>query len=65
MALYCMEKVHSIVSSDLVFVVPCRKFSLDDLLTNVMIYWMSGCIVSSMRFYKENFRQGLNQPHSK
>ncbi|KAM8832211.1 epoxide hydrolase 1 isoform 3-T5 [Spinachia spinachia] len=42
-----------------------RKFSLDDLLTNVMIYWTSGCIVSSMRFYKENFGRGLNQPHSK
>lgn len=42
-----------------------RKFSLDDLLTNVMIYWTSGCIVSSMRFYKENFGKGLNQPHSR
>uniref|UniRef100_A0A665V1F5 Epoxide hydrolase n=1 Tax=Echeneis naucrates TaxID=173247 RepID=A0A665V1F5_ECHNA len=42
-----------------------RKFSLDDLLTNVMIYWVSGCIISSMRFYKENFGKGLNQPHSK
>ncbi|KAM6964936.1 epoxide hydrolase 1 [Aplochiton taeniatus] len=42
-----------------------RKFSLDDLLTNVMIYWTSGCIISSMRFYKENFSKGLNQPHSK
>lgn len=42
-----------------------RKFSLDDLLTNVMIYWTSGCIISSMRFYKENFGKGLNQPHSK
>ncbi|XP_072300286.1 epoxide hydrolase 1 [Eucyclogobius newberryi] len=41
-----------------------RKFSLDDLLTNVMIYWTSGCIVPSMRFYKENFKQGLNQPHA-
>ncbi|XP_039980746.1 epoxide hydrolase 1 isoform X2 [Xiphias gladius] len=41
-----------------------RKFSLDDLLTNVMIYWLSGCIISSMRFYKENFGKGLNQPHS-
>uniref|UniRef100_A0A3B4FWP9 Epoxide hydrolase n=1 Tax=Pundamilia nyererei TaxID=303518 RepID=A0A3B4FWP9_9CICH len=38
-----------------------RKFSLDDLLTNVMIYWTSGCIISSMRFYKENFGQGLDQ----
>ncbi|XP_059212301.1 epoxide hydrolase 1 [Centropristis striata] len=42
-----------------------RKFSLDDLLTNVMIYWTSGCIISSMRFYKENFAKGLNQPHAK
>ncbi|XP_056150438.1 epoxide hydrolase 1 [Lampris incognitus] len=42
-----------------------RKFTLDDLLTNVMIYWTSGCIISSMRFYKENFSKGLNQPHSK
>ncbi|XP_062292972.1 epoxide hydrolase 1 [Scomber scombrus] len=42
-----------------------RKFSLDDLLTNVMIYWTSGCITSSMRFYKENFAKGLDQPHSK
>ncbi|XP_074541865.1 epoxide hydrolase 1 [Halichoeres trimaculatus] len=42
-----------------------RKFTLDDLLTNVMIYWTSGCIISSMRFYKENFSQGLDQPHGK
>uniref|UniRef100_A0A3P9K186 microsomal epoxide hydrolase n=1 Tax=Oryzias latipes TaxID=8090 RepID=A0A3P9K186_ORYLA len=42
-----------------------RKFSLDDLLTNVMIYWTSGCITSSMRFYKENFGKGLDQPHSR
>ncbi|XP_054654609.1 epoxide hydrolase 1-like [Dunckerocampus dactyliophorus] len=33
-----------------------RKYSLDDLLTNVMIYWTTGSIVSSMRFYKENFK---------
>uniref|UniRef100_A0A3B1IPW8 Epoxide hydrolase 1 n=1 Tax=Astyanax mexicanus TaxID=7994 RepID=A0A3B1IPW8_ASTMX len=36
-----------------------RKFSLDDLLTNVMIYWTTGSIVSSMRFYKENFKGSL------
>lgn len=33
-----------------------RKYSLDDLLTNVMIYWTTGSIVSSMRFYKENLK---------
>lgn len=32
-----------------------RKYSLDELLTAVMIYWTTGSIVSSMRFYKENF----------
>ncbi|XP_058470235.1 epoxide hydrolase 1 [Solea solea] len=42
-----------------------RKFSLDDLLTNVMIYWVSECIIPSMRFYKENFSKGLNAPHTK
>ncbi|XP_061480791.1 epoxide hydrolase 1-like [Rhineura floridana] len=31
-----------------------RKYSLDDLLTNVMIYWVTSSIVSSMRLYKEN-----------
>ncbi|XP_077442733.1 epoxide hydrolase 1 [Stigmatopora argus] len=41
-----------------------RKFSLDDLLTNVMIYWTSGCMIPSMRFYKENFSR-LDSPHIK
>ncbi|KAM9810164.1 epoxide hydrolase 1 [Syngnathus typhle] len=36
-----------------------RKFSLDDLLTNVMIYWTTGSIVSSMRFYKENLKENI------
>lgn len=31
-----------------------RKYSLDELLTNVMIYWVTSSIVPSMRFYKEN-----------
>jgi len=30
------------------------QFTLDELLTNVMIYWISGNIASSQRFYKEN-----------
>ncbi|KAM4607510.1 epoxide hydrolase 1 [Polymixia lowei] len=37
-----------------------RKFSLDDLLTNVMIYWTTGSIVSSMRFYKENLKTNID-----
>ncbi|XP_056213640.1 epoxide hydrolase 1 isoform X3 [Falco biarmicus] len=43
-----------------------RKFNLDDLLTNIMIYWVSGCIVSSMRFYKENLKKGIGtQKHER
>ncbi|XP_055465642.1 epoxide hydrolase 1-like [Psammomys obesus] len=33
------------------------KFSLDDLLTNIMIYWTTGTIVSSQCFCKENMGQ--------
>lgn len=36
-----------------------RKFSLQDLLTNIMIYWTTGSIVSSQRYYKENLGQGF------
>ncbi|XP_010155551.1 PREDICTED: epoxide hydrolase 1-like, partial [Eurypyga helias] len=43
-----------------------RKFNLDDLLTNIMIYWVSGCIVPSMRFYKENLQKGIGtQKHER
>ncbi|KRY88997.1 Epoxide hydrolase 1 [Trichinella pseudospiralis] len=34
-----------------------KYFTLDELLTNIMIYWTSDCIVSSMRFYKEFYQQ--------
>jgi epoxide hydrolase len=30
-----------------------RRFSKDDLLTNIMIYWVTGCIGSSVRLYLE------------
>uniref|UniRef100_H3AB84 Epoxide hydrolase n=1 Tax=Latimeria chalumnae TaxID=7897 RepID=H3AB84_LATCH len=43
-----------------------QKFSLDELLTIVMLYWVTGTIVSSMRFYKENLGKGIgNQKHEK
>ncbi|KAI1886361.1 hypothetical protein AGOR_G00213230 [Albula goreensis] len=38
-----------------------RKFTLDDLLTNVMLYWTTGSIVSSMRFYKENLKKDMQK----
>ncbi|KAF7690053.1 hypothetical protein HF521_011857 [Silurus meridionalis] len=40
-------------------------FCLDDLLTNVMIYWTTSSIIPSMRLYKENLSQGLSPPYSK
>uniref|UniRef100_A0A0R3RIX1 Epoxide hydrolase n=1 Tax=Elaeophora elaphi TaxID=1147741 RepID=A0A0R3RIX1_9BILA len=33
-----------------------EKFTLDELLTLVSIYWFNGNIANSMRFYKEYFR---------
>ncbi|XP_051264878.1 epoxide hydrolase 1 [Dicentrarchus labrax] len=68
LAAYILEKFSTWTSSDFRSLEDggvTRKFSLDDLLTNVMIYWTSGCIISSMRFYKENFGQGLDAPHTK
>ena len=32
-----------------------KHFTLDDLLTNIMIYWGTGSVTSSMRLYKESF----------
>ncbi|CAD5118344.1 DgyrCDS7054 [Dimorphilus gyrociliatus] len=31
-----------------------KKFTLDELLTNIMIYWSTNSITSSVRYYKEN-----------
>jgi len=44
------------------------SFSKDDLLSNIMIYWVTGTITSSMRFYYESararrFRGRLNFVH--
>lgn len=33
-----------------------RRFTKDELLTNIMIYWLSGCIGSSIRLYYESRR---------
>ena len=34
-----------------------HPISLDRMLTNVMVYWLTNSITSSMRFYKENLAQ--------
>ena len=36
-----------------------KKYTLDELLTNVMIYWTNGNIMSSQRFYKEFFMSDM------
>jgi len=36
-------------------------FTKDELLTNIMIYWVSGCIGSSVRLYYEAGRHGWRQ----
>jgi microsomal epoxide hydrolase len=39
-----------------------RRFSKDDLLTNIMVYWATGTITSSMRLYCETMRSGRFGP---
>ncbi|XP_049770766.1 juvenile hormone epoxide hydrolase 1-like [Schistocerca cancellata] len=38
---------------------PCggltKKYEMTDLLDNVMIYWLTGCITTSVRLYSEHF----------
>ena len=33
-----------------------QMFTQDEILDNLMVYWLTGSITSSMRFYKENMR---------
>ena len=34
-----------------------KKFTLDEVLDNVMIYWTTNSIATSMRFYAENLNK--------
>lgn len=36
-----------------------RKFKMEDLLYNIMIYWISGSITTSMRIYSETYNKEL------
>ncbi len=38
-----------------------KRFTLDQLLTNIMVYWVGNSITSSQRFYKENLNFGDDQ----
>uniref|UniRef100_A0AC35UF37 Epoxide hydrolase n=1 Tax=Rhabditophanes sp. KR3021 TaxID=114890 RepID=A0AC35UF37_9BILA len=42
-----------------------KYFTMDELLTNVMIYWTQGNIVNSQRYYKEHFRDQDSMEASK
>ncbi|XP_071958109.1 epoxide hydrolase 1-like isoform X2 [Antedon mediterranea] len=42
-----------------------KYWTLDELLTNIMLYWMTGSITPSMRFYKENIANALQEPFYK
>jgi len=60
LAAYILEKFSTWVNMDYINLPDgglTKKLTMDELLTNVMIYWVSGSITSSMRFYKEYFRQ--------
>ncbi|XP_065294094.1 epoxide hydrolase 1-like isoform X2 [Dermacentor albipictus] len=39
-----------------------NKYTYDELLSNVMLYWLTDSIGSSARFYKENFASGMTRP---
>uniref|UniRef100_A0A674BD74 Epoxide hydrolase 1 n=1 Tax=Salmo trutta TaxID=8032 RepID=A0A674BD74_SALTR len=48
------------LAADWSFLFPVfMKFTLDYLLTNTMIYWTTGSIVSAMRIYKENLKTNI------
>jgi pimeloyl-ACP methyl ester carboxylesterase len=42
-----------------------EALSKDMLLTSVMLYWVTGCIGSTMRYYWENWRQSVRMVHER
>ena len=34
-----------------------EKFTLDELLDNLMVYWVTGSILTSQRLYAENYNK--------
>lgn len=59
LAAYIMEKFSTWTSPSLTGLpdggLPALNITTDKMLTNVMVYWVTNTITSSMRFYKENF----------
>uniref|UniRef100_A0AC35U1H9 Epoxide hydrolase n=1 Tax=Rhabditophanes sp. KR3021 TaxID=114890 RepID=A0AC35U1H9_9BILA len=68
LAAYILEKFSTWTNPDFVQLEDgglTKKFTMDELLTNIMIYYTNGNIVSSQRFYKESFRSSENQELAK
>ena len=67
MASYILEKMATFASSDANLMASDGNlpsmFTLDEMLDNIMVYWLTGTITSSMRFYKENIGRAENKPH--
>jgi len=62
LAAYIMEKFSVWSNSDNRFCPDgclTKHFTLDEVLTNIMIYWVTGSIASSVRFYRELFTEEL------
>lgn len=59
LASYILEKFSTWTNPNLVYekdggLFDKVKYSMDEMLTNVMIYWVTGSITSSQRYYKES-----------
>ena len=67
LASYILEKMATFASSDSNLMASDGNlpsmFTLDEMLDNIMVYWLTGTITSSMRFYKENIGRVENKPH--
>lgn len=59
LAAWIIEKFHAWSDGDGEF---GQRFSMDDLLTNVMIYWATGTMSSSMRYYYDFLHAPRNTP---
>lgn len=65
LAAYMLEKFSTVTNpkyKDLDDASLTEKFSMDQLLDNIMVYWITDSITSSMRIYAEainNYRQEI------
>lgn len=68
MAAYLLEKFASATSSESVQLEDgglTNKFTMDELLTNVMLYWVNNNFTAAARFYKENLMDVYKKKHER